>query len=92
MACSRHTNLTVTQRKHVSKYENMRKWMIEFLRKFENHSIKIALVNLIRITKSINLQLFILILDCFGVFCDLRRFLVLSPFIEKSMCYVMLNI
>ena len=36
--------------------------MIEFLRKFETHVIKISLVNSIIITKSINLQLFTLIL------------------------------
>ena len=28
--------------KHVTKYKNMRKWMVEFLWKFENRSIKIA--------------------------------------------------
>ena len=47
----------------------MRKWMIEFLKKFEdheNHSIKIARVNLILIKKSINLQLFTLIFCDFG--------------------------
>ena len=59
--------------------------MIEFLRKFENRSIKIARVNSIRITKSINVQLFTLILYGFLVRCDLRRFSVLSQFIEKSM-------
>ena len=36
--------------------------MIEFLRKFQDHGIKIAWVNLILITKSTNLQLFTLIL------------------------------
>ena len=55
--------------------------MIEFLRKFKNCGIKIALVNSILITKSISLQLFILILHGFGVRCDLRQFLVLIPFI-----------
>ena len=40
--------------------------MIEFLRKFETRSIKIARVNSILITKSINFQLFILILYCVG--------------------------
>ena len=33
---------TVTVRRHISKYKNMRKWMVEFLRKFENRGIKIA--------------------------------------------------
>ena len=41
--------------------------MIEFLRKFENRGIKIATVNSIRITKSINLLLFCTLL---GVRCD----------------------
>ena len=41
-----------------TKYKNMRKWMVEFLRKFENRSIKIARVNSILITKSMDLQLF----------------------------------
>ena len=35
--------------------------MVEFLRKFENRGTKIAWVNSILITKSINLQLFTLI-------------------------------
>ena len=59
--------------------------MIEFLRKFENRGIKITRVNSIHITKSINVQLFTLILYGDGVRCDRRRFYVLSPFIEKSM-------
>ena len=63
----------------------MRKWMIEFLRKFEYRGIKIALVNLILITKSINLLFFALILYGVGVCCDRRRFSVHCPFIEKSM-------
>ena len=63
----------------------MQKWMIKFLRKFENRSIKIAGVNLILITKSIYLLLFALILYGFGVRFDLRRFSVLSQFIEKPM-------
>ena len=40
--------------------------MVEFLRKFENRNIKIGRVNLILLTKSINLQLFTLILYCVG--------------------------
>ena len=36
--------------------------------------------------KPINLQLFTFILYGFVVLCDHRRFSVLSPFIEKSMC------
>ena len=53
--CDRHSNVTVTLRKHVTKYKHIRKWMVEFLRKFENRGIKIARVNSMRITKSINL-------------------------------------
>ena len=56
--------------------------MIEFLRKFENRSIKIARVNSILIAKSINLQLFTLTLFGFGVRCDPMRFLVLSIYRE----------
>ena len=44
-ACDRHSNETVTLGKHVTKYKNMQKWMVEFLRKFENRCIKIAWVN-----------------------------------------------
>ena len=84
-ACNRHSNETLTLRKHVTKYRNMRKWMIEFFKKFDNFGIKIARVNSILISKTINLQLFILILFGAGVRCDRRRFSVLSPFIEKSM-------
>ena len=53
--CDRHINETVSLRKHVTKFRHMRKWIVEFLRKFQNRDIKIALVNSIRITKSINL-------------------------------------
>ena len=52
---------------------------MEFLRKFENRSSKIARVNSILITKFINLELFTLILYGLGYFS------VLSPFTEKSM-------
>ena len=45
--------------------------MIEFLRKFENRDIKIALVNSIRITKSINLLSFSTVL---WVRCDVDIF------------------
>ena len=59
--------------------------MIEFLRKFEKRFIKIALANLILITKYIILQLIILILYGVGVHCDRSRFSVFNKFIEKSM-------
>ena len=65
--------------------------MIKFLRKFENRSIKIARVNSVLIIKSINLQFFTLILYGFGVRCDLRLFSVLSPFIEKSMVWLIFD-
>ena len=44
MTCN--SNETVTLRKYVKKYKHMRKWMVEFLRKFENRGIKIYLVKL----------------------------------------------
>ena len=50
-----HSNETVTRRKHVANYQNMRKWMVEFLSKHESRGNKIALVYSIRITKSIYL-------------------------------------
>ena len=66
--------------------------MVEPLRKFENRCIKIAGVNEILITKSINLQLFTLILYSVGVRCDQKLFSVFSPFIEKSMVtYIVYN-
>ena len=49
--CNRHSIQTVTDRQHVTKYKNMRKWMVEFLRKVENHAIEIGRDNLILITK-----------------------------------------
>ena len=51
-----------TLRKHVTKYKNTRKWIVEFLRKFENRGIKIDRVHSILITKSIDFQSFTLIL------------------------------
>ena len=56
-----------------------------FFQKIENRGITITLVNSILINKSINLQLFTLILYIVEVRCDHRRFSVHSPFIEKSM-------
>ena len=61
-SCDQHSNETVTLRKQVTKYKNMWKWIVKFLRKFDNHNFKIICVNSIHITKSINLQLFTLIL------------------------------
>ena len=42
--CGRRSSETVTHRKHVNKYKNMWKWLVEFLRKFENRALKL-LVN-----------------------------------------------
>ena len=72
--CDWHSNETVTLRNHVTKYINMQKFIVKFLRKCENRDIKIARVHLILITKSINLQLFTLILYCVGVCCDVYIF------------------
>ena len=54
-SCDRHRNETVTLTKHVTKYKYMRKWMVEFFIKSQSRVIKIARVNSIRMTKSINL-------------------------------------
>ena len=48
--------------------------MAEFLRKFKNRGIKITWINSILITKSINLQLFPLILYGAGFRCDVDIF------------------
>ena len=48
------SNETVTREKNVSKYKHVRKWIVEFLGKSESRGIKIARVNSIRMTKSIN--------------------------------------
>ena len=50
----RHSNEIATVRKLVTKYKHMQKLMV-FLGKFEFRGNKIARVNSIRITKSINL-------------------------------------
>ena len=67
LACDRHSNETVTLRKHVTKYKHIQKWIVEFLKKSERRGEKIARVDSICITKSINLQKF-----CIGVWvrCD----------------------
>ena len=49
--CDRHSIEKGTLRKHVTKYKNVRKWMVEFLRKFENLAIKVFRVNSILIIK-----------------------------------------
>ena len=72
--CGRHSHETVTLRKHVTKYKSMRTWIVEFHREFENRGIEICRVNSILITKSINLQLFTLILYGVGVRCNVDIF------------------
>ena len=81
LPCDRHINETVTLRKHVTKYNYMRKWMVEFLRKFENRRIKIVRVNSIRITKSINLLKFCMVYV--GVCCDADFFLLLLLLLQN---------
>ena len=55
--CDQHSIETVTLRKHDTKYKNMRKWMVECLKKFENCEI-ISGRDKFLSPKSINLQLF----------------------------------
>ena len=64
--CDRHSIETVTLRKHVTKYKNMRNWMVDFLRKFENCTIKSGRDNWILITKIKQLAVIYLILYGFG--------------------------
>ena len=65
--CDQHINETVTLRRHITKHKSIQKWIVKFLRKFENRGINISQVNSILITKSINLQLFTLIFaGCWG--------------------------
>ena len=83
-----HSNETVSVRKHVSKYKHMRKLML-FLGKFENRFIKIARVNSIRITKSINLLKFCMEL---GVRCDVDIFKITAraqSINSESLCTVL---
>ena len=78
-------NEIVTLSKYDSKYKKNAKMDDRISQKIEDRSIKIARVNSILVTKLINLPLFTLILEDFGGRCDLGRFSVISPFIEKSM-------
>ena len=68
----RYINETVTLRKHVTKYKNMRKQMVEILRKSNSSGNKNDQVNSIRITKSINLL----------YFCTLLRSVVMLIFLN----------
>ena len=47
----RHNGETVTMNKYVAEYEQMRKFMIKFLSKFQSRGIKIARVNSIPVAK-----------------------------------------
>ena len=42
LACNRYNNETATLRKHVTKYKNLRKWIVEFLKKSESRGDKLA--------------------------------------------------
>ena len=54
--CHRHSNETVTIRKHVAKYKNMWQWRFEFFRTFENRGINIDRVHSIhKICQSIKI-------------------------------------
>ena len=56
--CERHSNETATLcRKHVIKYKNMQKWLVEFIKNIESRGIKIARVTSTRITESIKFTL-----------------------------------
>ena len=83
-ACNWHSNETVTLRKHVTKYKHMRKWFVEFLRKFENRGIKIDRVK-IRINKFINLLYFCTVLRSIVTGGDFPS----RVHIEKSMAHAM---
>ena len=48
-AYNRHSVETVTLRKYLAVYEHMRKWIFEFLSKFQVGGIWIARVNSIRV-------------------------------------------
>ena len=79
-----YSHETATLRKHVTKYKNMQKRMVEYLEQFENRGIKISRDNTNLITKSINLQLSTLILYGVGVRCDRRQFSVLMSIYREA--------
>ena len=66
-ACYQHRNETITLEQHISKYKNMRKWMVKFLRKLQSRGDKIARVTSILIIK---INQFTLILYGIDVRCD----------------------
>ena len=79
-ACDRHGNETVTLRKDVTKYKNIRKWMGEFLRKSDSRSDKIAGA------RNSHQQIYkvTLILYGIGVCCDREMFSVHSPLFYRE--------
>ena len=68
--CDRHGNETVTLRKHVTKYKNVRKWMIIFCKKLRIVALKLLRVNSILITKSINYSYLLFFCTVLAVRCD----------------------
>ena len=73
--CSRLLGEPLNKRKHVTKYKNMLKWMVEFLRKFENHAIKIRRDNSILITKICQfIVIYFNFCTAIGVRCDVDIF------------------
>ena len=52
-ACGHHGIKTVTLSEYVDEFEEMCKWIIEFLSKFQGRGIKINRVNLICVAKQL---------------------------------------
>ena len=50
-AWDRHSYETVNLSKYVAEYEQIHKWTVEFLSKFQGRGIKIVQINSIRISK-----------------------------------------
>ena len=88
---NRHSNETVTLMKHVTKYKNMHKWMIEFLRKFENRNI--ILLELTRFPSE-NQSFYFNFVRYLGVRCDdIFKLTVSAHSIIREVCayiYIML--
>ena len=85
-AWDRHSNETLTLRKHTTKYKNMRKRivLIKDFWKYEARGDKIVELTQF-ITKSINLRLFCSVLGSVVMFAFLNWPPVHSTFIEQSM-------
>ena len=76
-----HSNETVTLMKHATIYKNMRKWLVDFLRKFSSRGIK--MLEWTQFASS-NQSMYFNFARCWGPL-DRGRFSVHSPFINKSM-------